>query len=476
MVALTFRKLGIVPCMSRALLLLSVLTSCTKANPEFCETEQDCVNGFVCDPETNGCVEAPPPPDPECSDEIVCADPLKPICGADQTCHACTLDDECDSTVCRPDGACEATENVIYVGAGAPPSGECTIDEPCELVFAKSKLSSTRSTIRLGSGGYILVGSDFVVDSLTATIVGNSDSILEDGGRSFRSANGGNLTLEGFSLEIGVACADATLSLKRINFDHPTAGTPRSWVTSTNCSTEIADSTFTSSTQHGISATGGALTVSATRIELSQGSGILCAASACAVSRTVIHDNQQLGIDAAPVSLQLSRSEVSENQQGGVRSLGGSCDITNNYVFRNGNDKTATFGGMRIEPDGATKRIEHNTIVFNESDPFANPAFAGGLFCKNASAPNNIVYLNTAGNNTMPNSQTGGVCVFNGSLIVNGNGTNELHFVSPATVPFDYHLADDLGPASNAGMQTTVTVDFDGDPRGTSPDIGADEK
>ena len=457
----------------RALLVCSILVSCTKANPEFCEAETDCANGFVCDLETHGCVETAPPPDPECSVEKACTDPLKPICGGDQTCRACALNDECDSEVCRSDGACEVTENVIYVAAGSPPNGDCLIDTPCELLFAKSKLSGTRSTIHLSSGTYSLT-SDFVVDALTATIVGNRDSVLQASG-AFRVANGGVLALVGFSLEREVTCIGGTLHLERVNFDHPPGGATQSWVTSTNCSLTVDASEIINSPEHGISITGGAATVTNTRIELSKGNGILCTSSMCAVSKTVIRSSQQIGIDATPVSLQLSRSEITENKQGGVRSLGGTCDITNNFVFRNGNDKNGTFGGMRLEPGSGMKRIEHNTIVFNDSDPFASPAFAGGLFCKNAGAPNNIIYNNTVGNNTMPNSQTGGVCNFTGSLIVNGNGTNELHFISPVVVPFNYHLADDSSPAANSGMQTTVTEDFDGTPRGNPPDIGADE-
>ncbi len=458
----------------RALLVCSLLISCTKANPEFCEAEQDCSNGFVCDLESHACVEAPPPPDPECSAEIACADPLKPICGSDQTCHACTLDDECDSQVCRSDGACEDSENVIYAAPGALATGDCSIETPCALAFAKSKLTSVRATIRLVSGSYTLT-NDFVVDGVTATIVGNRDSVLEDAGGSFRVANAGDLTLKGISFERGVSCTGATLNLVRTNFDNSPVGVLQTWVTSTNCTVTIEDSELMDSTQHGIASTGGSLTVTGTRIERSQGNGIVCASSVCAVRQSAIREGQQIGIDATPQSLQVTRSEITANKQGGLRSLGGSCDITNNFVFRNGNDKNGTFGGMRLEPGSGMKRIEHNTIVFNDSDPFASPAFAGGLFCKNAGAPNNLIYNNAAGNNTMPNSQTGGVCNFTGSLIVNGNGTNELHFVSPIVVPFNYHLADELSPAANAGMATTVTEDFDGAPRGNPPDIGADE-
>ncbi|MBA2539306.1 MAG: hypothetical protein H0V17_06710 [Deltaproteobacteria bacterium] len=113
--------------------------------------------------------------------------------------------------------------------------------------------------------------------------------------------------------------------------------------------------------------------------------------------------------------------------------------------------------------------------MFNDSDPVANPAFAGGLFCRNAVAPNNLVYNNFAGNNMMANSQVGGTCNLSGSLVANGDGTNQMQFVAPITEPFDYHLANSLSPAVNAGTPGSVSEDFDGNPRSDLPDVGADE-
>lgn len=455
----------------RALLVMVCLSGCTKPNPAFCEIDEDCNNGFRCD-DTHSCVEVVIEPE-ECQADPDCTDTAKPIC-ENNVCRGCSADSECTSQICLPDGSCEDLERVIYVGPGAAPTGDCLLDSPCELLFAKSKLSTSRPTIRLESGTYALV-NDFVVDAIRATIVGNPDSVLEDAGASFKVANGGTLTLRGFSIERGVACMGATLNMAKLKFDHATPGVPKPWVAGTNCAMTLEDSDLIDSTQHGVSATGGSLSVANTRVLGSQGNGVLCNNASCSITTSVIRESQLIGIDATPLSLQLSRSDLTENHQGGVRSLGGVCDVTNNFVFRNGNDKDGTFGGMRLEPAAGANRVQHNTIVFNDCDPFASPAFAGGLFCNNSVAPNNIIFNNAAGNNTMPNAQTGGGCNYTGSLIRNGDGTNEIHFVSPVTAPFDYHLADNLGPASNTGMPGTVTEDFDGESRSNPPDIGADE-
>lgn len=60
--------------------------------------------------------------------------------------------------------------------------------------------------------------------------------------------------------------------------------------------------------------------------------------------------------------------------------------------------------------------------------------------------------------------------------VLNGNGTNEMHFVSPVGGTFDYHLADALSPAANTGSTGEVLNDVDGEVRPNGlPDVGADE-
>jgi hypothetical protein len=80
--------------------------------------------------------------------------------------------------------------------------------------------------------------------------------------------------------------------------------------------------------------------------------------------------------------------------------------------------------------------------------------------------PNNIIVRNTR--------QTSGTCSFPNSIVIDAN-IAPLMFVSPDAEPFDYHLQAG-SMAIDAATITTVTHDFDGDPRPSNEaDVGADE-
>ncbi len=242
------------------------------------------------------------------------------------------------------------------------------------------------------------------------------------------------------------------------------------------CPIDVTGSELHNSTADGIAFMGTSLIVQGTTIDGSGGNGIRCEGGTCAISDSRINGNQLIGISGSGTTLTVSRSSLTENRQGGISFGGGRYDITNNFVFRNGNDADATFGGIRLEAPDESSRVEHNTIVFNDMAVGLNPVKAGGLFCVNNAAPNNLIYNNFEGNNSQPNAQTGGNCNLSGSLVVNGNGTNEMHFVSPISAPVDYHIADAFSPAVNAGVVSNVSDDIDKDPRSDGlPDIGADE-
>ncbi len=238
----------------RALLVCLIVVSCTKANPEFCEVEQDCSNGFVCDLETHGCVEAPPPPDPECSVEIQCTDPLKPICGADQTCHGCVLDDECDSQVCRSDGSCEEAGNIVYASPDGLSSGDCTADAPCVVNFARTLLDASRATLRLANGTYVAV-NDFVANGTAIAVVGGSSASVtfERSGLItplFEARSGATLSLRGFALNEGVVSSGgSTVVITRLLFDHQSI-TVRPWISGSG-TIEVRDSELRDSNSDG---------------------------------------------------------------------------------------------------------------------------------------------------------------------------------------------------------------------------------
>src|SRR5688572_12245995 len=97
------------------ILILLAVFGCTKRNPEFCAETVECPDGLVCNFETNRCEMPPDAGMGGCTSNEQCPQ-ITPICGSDQMCRGCMLDDECDSGVCHiADGVCEPADRVLYV-------------------------------------------------------------------------------------------------------------------------------------------------------------------------------------------------------------------------------------------------------------------------------------------------------------------------------------------------------------------------
>ncbi|MBA3405987.1 MAG: right-handed parallel beta-helix repeat-containing protein [Gemmatimonadaceae bacterium] len=287
--------------------------------------------------------------------------------------------------------------------------------------------------------------------------------------------SGATLTLRGFALTKGVSCVNGTLEVRRMAFSAGTQAMP--WVAATNCTLRVLESQLNDSLAEGIVAEAGNSQIDGSRIERSALQGLLLGSGSHSVLRSYIHSNRAIGIDGRFVTkLVVRRSSVFANRMGGISGSSGQFDLTNNFVYRNGNAANSQFGGVRIVNSNSGNRIEHNTIAYNDSDVNAAPPMAGGIYCTGLGGPNNLVYNNFAGNNMLPNAQVNSGCDMTGSLVRNGDGTNEPHFVSPIAEPFDFHLADPASPAANVGRPSDLTEDFDGDARPNGlPDVGADE-
>ena len=457
------------------------LTACgTRRNPEACDRDEQCGSGFVCNLDTNRCEMVPD--GGSCTTNAQCPE-LTPICDTNM-CRRCDLDDECASGVCHPEGLCEPEDRVLYVAPNGVSAGNCSPSAPCDLNFARMQLTATRASIRLASGRYELT-TDFLITGGTgrATIVGGLSAVVQRStpGPALQVASGATLTLRGFTMTRGVACSDAKLNIERLVFDVPTES--RAWIDAAGCKTVIENSELNNSAADGIAASnlsvgGPSISLAGTKIRNSVGHGLRVAhgGGSASVTSSEISGGMQLGIAADNTALVVSRSIISRNRRGGISLMGqATYDITNNFVFRNGNDGDGDFGGMRLAPISVgSNRVRHNTIAFNDCRVDATPSYAGGLYCTNGVAPNNLVFNNYAGNATQPNAQYAGNCDTAGSMI--DIGTASVHFVSPIAEPFDYHLANVSSAAMDVGTPSDVNVDFDGQPRPLGqPDVGADE-
>lgn len=432
-------------------------------NPSFCDENADCKNGFVCNLETNGCEEA-----------------VHDDAGVDAA-GSCVLDDECASGVCRSEGACEAAENVLYVAPDGISAGACPADARCDLVYALSKVTPTVSTIRLASGVYDLA-SDLVIDQNKpdVTIVGGRSAILQ------RTAPGVVIdvhgvtagtpivTLRGMTMNKGLNCHYAGLRLVRVLLDNaPPEAIP--WIATMACTLTVTDSEFRDSPAAGILGQATDLDMAGTTISGSSGPGVSLSyripgsSAGVKIRRSRIERSVDMGIKVNNTgSFTLERSMIAFNAFGGVTSTGATYDVTNNFIVQNGNQgQSVEIGGLRVTGSG---RVLHNTIVFNYSPP--DSTYAGGVYCDNGTAANNIIVANQRGNEELPFAQIRGSCDFTGSLV-------DPMYATPVfvdIVTYDYHIAS-ASPAVNAGGTPMLTEDFDGDPRSDGAgDLGADER
>lgn len=430
-----------------------------------CVKPQDCQAGFTCNLTTKSCV----------------TDAGDGGMSADGGTH-CKLDDECDTHVCEPIGDCALAQDVLYVDQAGISAGTCTLTAPCEFYYATTQITPQHAILRLANGTYnIDSGLIAGVTVGDVTIVGSRSAILQraTSGPVLEARNGVTLTVRGVSLRRSISCSTfAHLNLSRVSFDNA-SNDQSPWLNLDNCSAAtIADSIFLASPSDGILATaGGDLLLTNTKISGSALNGVNSMGQHLTILGATISDNGDLGIRATVQVLAIHKSAILSNHGGGVSGLGGISDITNNFICRNGNDTSGEFGGLRLDTTLPGNRVIHNTIDRNDSNPLANPRYAGGFFCRGGgSYINNLIVNNFAGSATQLNAQTGGTCDLTGSQVANDDIS--AHFVSSLTFPFNYHLADASSSAVNAGTAGPApeTEDFDGDPRSDGhPDVGADE-
>lgn len=455
-------------------------SACTKRNPLFCEADSECNNGMVCDLSTHGCVVGVDASTVCASNEQCPAN--APVCRPDMACHKCALDDECGTRVCRSDGACEAAERVLYVSPNGVAAGQCPSTSPCELFYARSLLTSERSTIRLDNGTYVL-GSDFEVTGAITnlTIVGGRAAIIQrpSAGWAFEvgtaaAPSSSILTIRGITINKGVRCDTASLTLTGVAFDNaPSETLP--WVDARSCDLDVTDSELNDSLAEGIVASAGTTTITRARIDGSASHGVRVQSAPVTIRSSTISNNAEIGVTAVAGLMTVERSKISGNRRGGLSSVSGTFDVTNNFVVYNGDPSVTSFGGMRLESSSSGNRVQHNTVARNDCDVNATPVLAGGVYCVGAVASNNLVVTNYRGNTTLPSAQVGGSCDFSASY-VSETPINGMFRADGMNMADGFHLDSSTSPVVNAGIASGVTVDIDGQARSDGmPDLGADE-
>ncbi|HPH64299.1 MAG TPA: right-handed parallel beta-helix repeat-containing protein [Kofleriaceae bacterium] len=345
---------------------------------------------------------------------------VEPVCGADQTCHACKAHSECASEVCLPDGSCAAEGDVAYVDGGAGAGVACTKGAPCKtMTLALAVLPAKK----------IVKANGVITDAVKTTITGRAVKMFANAGTKWTRGSSGAI------LEIGNGGTAELYDLEVTNASNTVAST--------------------------------------------DGIGILIPAGGSAQSLTLSHVTVSqcagVGISVGGGEIKLDRSIIASNVNGGIAVSGGNFTITNSIVHHNGSS-TSNVGGVKLDVAPSASMFAFNTVVDN--DAAAGQTRGGGVLCDVAafSMLNNIIARNRANSDAnATTAQTSGQCQSQTSSIQ--SDFVGLNFKSAAIAPFDYHLLVGSKAIDAATTTSSVVFDIDGNtrPQGAGKDQGADE-
>jgi hypothetical protein len=450
---------------SRSLLLRFALTalalpSCRQLNPEFCAShpqDLDCAGraglGAGAGIDAGMCTE-----DEQCTDptpvcditrsmcvpctvvEVGACGGTTPVCRTDDACHACTVDTECASQTCLPDGSCASPLDVLYVSPTGSNLATCMPDDHCSLARALALIDGTKSTIRLDPAHYNLAGTVTLPDDLH--LVGRG-AILD------RNATG-----TGEVLDIA-AGTHSSLDYVTVVGGDGDAG-------------------------HGIVCIQATLTLREVTIQGNAGSAIVSTGCQLVISHAQLLNNQGAGLAASSSDVTLTRSVVTGNQVAGIDLVMTSYDIENNLIAKNGGPGTSLGGvfiGTILSGTVARRVFAFNTVTQN-SGPFGNVA---GVVCGQDVSVPLAMTSNIVVNNAGPAQVSGGACSWTYSDIApvpvsgTGNLSSDPLFVDPVHNNFHLQIASPVRDAADPAATLAVDIDGDARPQGPGRDMGADE-
>ena len=346
-----------------------------------------------------------------------------PVCDSN-ACRGCRAHSECASGVCAMDGTCATESDIAYVDPAGSTSSTCSRSMPCTLQVG---IATGRSYVLLAGGTYSHSG--------TITLSGTQSLI---GGSATRPTVTNSAAGAIFYLY-----PPATISLEHLQVSGATSGG----------TTAPGDGVLGDTTHVGQRE----LRLFDDVIAQNADDGVYC--RACTVTAlTTTFSNNSNGLEVADTDATVDRCTAASNSKWGLSFDNGTIAVTNSFVYRN------ATGGIQIYTQAAATHFDFNTIVDNATG--FSGSTGGGV---TTMASNNII----ARSSTAPTLC--GQCTFPGSLVL-GSDISSLHFKSPDSAPYDYHLGTG-SVAIDGAISSTMDHDFDGDPRplGNGRDVGADE-
>lgn len=369
-----------------------------------------------------------------CTDDTQCTSANEPVCDATTSaCRACAADTDCASGVClAANGTCANADDVQFVARSGIDTGTCPKLNPCATIpYALGQGSGADRVIHI-SGGTYEVTSQITLDTFSGTFAGG-DTVVSSGGSGSSGfyVTDGVVTFSSMTLDsITVSGGKATLyAVDLTGVGMANGGTlvaDHSTIDGNFGVEQSANGSVLSSTVHGI---------------------VQCRDGVMDIERTLF-DNADL-----------------------VSLLGATATIINNVFVT-----TATVTPILGFNDSSNADVEFNTIV-NLS---GTAAAAAPFNCEAAAV---IVRNNVfAWDATVASDCAITYSLFDGSAAMSAGSGN---IVGNASTFFadegnkDFHLGS-ASPAIGAGdPASTVTTDYDGNPRpnpaGSRPDIGAFE-
>jgi hypothetical protein len=476
---------GVVDMGCMRILLLLLIVSCTKPNPNLCCTdeadcsaarlpvgtgcddgkvcrgnvciEQSCATSGDCDLTAPYCVGAPDGSCLEgCTSDAECPGFMQspesryclagsctqcrmptdcpssaPICSAG-ACVGCTRHDECGSGICEDNGSCAEESAIAYVNLVGGPTTDCTKASPCSTLERALALQPVRLYIVLHTGRYTRTGPLTIGDPRWIIGNGSPRPVLDrdDDGPVVLAENNADLRIENIELSGGTGDpSNAPVNAGGGLYCRRGGGAPV---------IKMRDMLVRNNVYTGVRSLNCAFTI--TRSTFTQNPiGLLLQDSTGTIDRSLFTAN---GTGASLDS--------------------GLYTFTNNFVARN------SESGVELFSSNNGNKFEFNTVVDNAQGGTTGAGFNCNLMTP-TTFPNNIIARNriaTSGTNN---------CTYPGSILVDTDIT-PLKFKQPDTSPYDYHLtAGSL--AIDMATISTQDHDFDGDarPKGAGRDVGADE-